>query len=123
MRIPLNKANLAAALWISFAIADTSGAAQKPNILLLCIDDLRPELNSFGAEYIQSPNMDRLAAAGRAFHRHYVNAPSCGPSRYTLLTGRYGSPGNNALFLRANEIEKHPDSVPPGMPEWFRRHS
>jgi len=93
---------------------------QKPNILLLCIDDLRPELASFGAAYVHSPNMDRLAAAGRAFHHHYVNAPSCGPSRYTLLTGRYGPAGNNALFQRAKKVENNPGSVPPSMPEWFR---
>jgi len=120
MRVSLNKANFVAALWISFAITDASCTAQKPNILLLCIDDLRPELASFGAEYIQSPNIDRLAAKGRPFHRHYVNAPSCGPSRYTLLTGRYGPAGNNALFLRAKKVGTDPDAVPPSMPEWFR---
>ncbi len=122
MRISLNKANLLAALCISFAITDASGAAQKSNILLLCIDDLRPELASFGAEHIKSPNIDRLAAKSRPFHRHYVNAPSCGPSRYTLLTGRYGPAGNGALFQRAKKIEKQPDSVPPSMPEWFRTY-
>ena len=37
--------------------------ADKPNILLLCIDDLRPELASFGATYIHSPNIDKLAAS------------------------------------------------------------
>ena len=71
------------------------------NVLLICVDDLRPELNSFGASYIQSPNIDRLASQGRPFHHHYVNAPSCGPSRYTLLTGRYGAPDSYALFKRA----------------------
>ncbi|QBG47049.1 iduronate-2-sulfatase [Verrucomicrobia bacterium S94] len=102
-------------------MAGTAWAAEH-NILLICIDDLRPELKSFGAEYIESPNIDALAAAGRAFHHHYVNAPSCGPSRRTMLTGRYGAPGNDALFLRAAQIEKDPESVPPSMPEWFRKH-
>ncbi len=97
-------------------------AAETSNVLLICIDDLRPELASFGVSYIQSPNIDRLAETGRAFHHHYVNAPSCGPSRYTLLTGRYGPPGNNALFLRAEQIKQDPDAVPPSMPEWFRQH-
>jgi iduronate 2-sulfatase len=69
----------------------------KPNVLLICVDDLRAELNSFGADYIHSPKIDRLAAEGRAFHRHFVNAPSCGPSRFTLLTGRYGDAGNHGL--------------------------
>ena len=65
--------------------------AQSPNVLLICIDDLRPELASFGAEYIHSPNIDRLAESSRAFHRHYANAPTCGASRYTMLTGRYAA--------------------------------
>ena len=98
-------------------------AAEKaPNVLLLCIDDLRPELACFGKKYIQSPNIDRLAAMGRAFHGHYVQAPTCGASRYTLLTGRYGSGGNGALFERAKRLSKSPESVPPSMPAWFRVH-
>ena len=78
---------------------------QKPNVLLICVDDLRPELKSFGADYISSPNIDHLAAEGIKFQKHFANAPSCGPSRYTLLTGQYGTAGNNALFLRANKIK------------------
>lgn len=92
-----------------------------PNILLICVDDLRPELKSFGAEHILSPNIDRLAAKGMAFTRHYVNAPSCGPSRYTLLTGTFGPPGNNALFLRREKLLRQPESIYPSMPAWFRQ--
>ena len=92
------------------------------NILLLCVDDLRPELNSFGASHIKSPNIDRLADTGRAFRSQYVNAPSCGPSRYTLLAGRYGPSGNQALFQRAEKFKKNPKAVYPTMPEWFRNH-
>jgi iduronate 2-sulfatase len=92
------------------------------NVLLICIDDLRPELNSFGASYIKSPNIDRLALAGRSFFSHYVNAPSCGPSRCTLLTGRYGATGNNALFKRAEKIANNQEGIPPSMPEWFRQN-
>ena len=80
---------------------------QKPNILLICVDDLRPELKSFGANYISSPNIDALASKGVIFQKHFVNSPSCGPSRYSLLTGQYGPAGNNALFRRANKINQH----------------
>ena len=90
------------------------------NVLFLAVDDLRPALNCYGATHVHSPNIDRLAETGRAFHRHYVNAPSCGPSRYTLLTGQYGPAGNNALFKRAEQIKQKAGSVPPSMPEWFR---
>ncbi|WP_236973998.1 sulfatase [Membranihabitans maritimus] len=95
---------------------------QKPNILLICVDDLRPELKSFGVEYISAPNIDDLGANGFTFQQHFVNAPSCGPSRYTLLTGLYGPPGNNALFLRAKKIEEGSEEVHPSMPEWFKTH-
>ncbi len=96
--------------------------AGPPNVLLLCIDDLRPELNCFGKSYIRSPNIDRLAATGLAFHRHYVQAPTCGASRYAMLTGTYGPAGNDALFQRAKRFREHPDAVPPSMPAWFREH-
>lgn len=93
-----------------------------PNILLICIDDLRPELKSFGVDYISSPNIDQFANESVAFQRHYVNAPSCGPSRFTLLTGLYGPAGNDALFQRAKSISEGITEIHPSMPEWFRSH-
>ena len=114
------------ALWMTFLAAAVQGAGEKPqekpNVLLICVDDLRPELACFGAAYIQSPHIDQLAARGRVFRRHYVQAPTCGASRYTLLTGRYGSPGNGALFQRAAQIKANAAAVPPSMPAWFRQH-
>ena len=83
---------------ISF-ISTLGVATERPNVLLICVDDLRPELKSFGADYIQSPHIDQLAAEGRAFHHHFVQAPTCGASRYTLLTGQYGPAGNGALSV------------------------
>jgi iduronate 2-sulfatase len=97
-------------------------AEKKPNVLLICIDDLRPELACFGVSYIRSPNIDRLASKGRIFRSHYVQAPTCGASRYTLLTGRYGSGSNGALFQRAGRMKARPKSVPSSMPAWFRRN-
>jgi len=94
----------------------TLSAPAKQNVLLICIDDLRPELNCFGADYIHSPNIDALAARGRAFTRHYVQAPTCGSSRYALLTGTYGPAGNGALFARSKNI-KHPS-----LPAYFRQN-
>ena len=91
-------------------------AIKQPNILLVCVDDLRPELGSFGVNYVKSPNIDRLAKEGRPFYRHYVQAPTCGASRYTLLTGRYGPPHNGALFVRSENL-RHPS-----LPAWFRKH-
>lgn len=97
-------------------------ADAKPNVLLICVDDLRPELACFGASYIRSPNIDRLASEGRIFKSHYVQAPTCGASRYSLLTGRYPKGGNEVLFSRASRMKAKPDSVPPSMPAWFRQN-
>jgi len=93
---------------------------QKPNVLLICVDDLRPELKCFGAEYISSPNIDALASEGIKFQKHFANAPSCGPSRYTLLTGQYGPADNHALFHRAEKIKKGTEEIDQSMPEWFK---
>lgn len=112
---------LAVGLMISCKTEEAPQNDQKPNVLLICVDDLRPELKSFGAAYISSPNIDALAEKGVSFRKHYVNAPSCGPSRYTLLTGQYGTAGNNALFLRANKIAEG-TAIDPSMPEWFKAH-
>ncbi|KAA5544522.1 sulfatase [Roseiconus nitratireducens] len=129
MRRLLILASTVFALWLGASVspaeelgADSESPKQRPNVLLLCVDDLRPELACFGKPYIQSPNIDALAASGTAFRRHYVQAPTCGASRYSLLTGRYGPASNNALFQRSKVLEENPDGVPPSMPAWFRRH-
>ena len=103
-----------------FTHCETTGEKQKLNVLLICVDDLRPELKSFGVDYILSPNIDALVANSVSFSRHYVNAPSCGPSRYTLLTGQYGPPSNNALFIRSEKIAEGTANIDPSMPEWFK---
>ena len=92
---------LLALIFFSVVLSDDAQAVEQKNVLLICVDDLRPELASFGVSYIHSPNIDRLAKRGTSFDRHYVNAPSCGCSRFTLLTGRFGSSNNQALFARA----------------------
>ncbi|AUS06324.1 sulfatase [Pseudotamlana carrageenivorans] len=61
---------------------------QKPmNVLFIAVDDLRPELNFYGASHIKSPNLDKLASQSLVFDRSYCNVPVCGASRASLLTG------------------------------------
>ena len=58
-----------------------------PNILFIAVDDLRPELGIYGNSVIKTPNIDKLAREGSLFKKHYVQVPTCGASRYSLMTG------------------------------------
>ncbi|MCY1722391.1 sulfatase [Prolixibacteraceae bacterium Z1-6] len=60
----------------------------QPNVLFICVDDLRTELGCYGNKHIKSPNLDKLAGSGFLFTRHYVTVPTCGASRHSLLTGQ-----------------------------------
>ncbi|RMF43334.1 MAG: iduronate-2-sulfatase, partial [Planctomycetota bacterium] len=112
----------AAALLVNLMAGEAMWAAGSPrNILLICVDDLRPELGCYGVDYIQSPNIDRLASQSRVFDHHYVQAPTCGASRFALLTGTYGGADNGALFQRAAQLRQG-KVVPPSLPSWFRFH-
>jgi arylsulfatase len=63
---------------------------QPPNILLLCTDQQRFDaLRAYGNAEIHTPNLDRLAEQGVLFDNCYVQNPVCGPSRASLMTGRY----------------------------------
>ncbi len=65
----------------------TAESTQRPNILFIGVDDLRPELGCYGATHIKSPNIDRLAKEGVLFERAYCQWAVCMPSRASLLTG------------------------------------
>jgi len=83
----LSTLSILSALLSLTSLAETT--VSKPNILLICVDDLRPELGCYGREHMHTPHIDKLASQGRLFSRHYVSAPTCGVSRFSLLTGRH----------------------------------
>lgn len=58
-----------------------------PNVVFIFVDDLRPELGCYGNTHIVSPNLDKLASEGVVFTNHFVQIPTCGASRFSLLTG------------------------------------
>lgn len=69
--------------------AELNRTSQKkqPNILFIAVDDLRTEINSFGAKHMHTPNLDRLAKKGMIFERAYCQQAVCAPSRNSLMTG------------------------------------
>ncbi|MGJ8641007.1 MAG: sulfatase [Opitutaceae bacterium] len=61
---------------------------RRPNVLFISIDDMRPQTGAYGCDYMHTPSLDQFAAEGRLFKRHYVQVPTCGPSRACMLTGK-----------------------------------
>lgn len=81
------------------AAARTSGAAERPNFLFLYTDDQRWDAMGVVQReqgekarfpWLESPNLDRLAAEGYRFRNAFVVTSLCAPSRAAFLTGRYG---------------------------------
>ncbi len=92
---------------------------KKPNVLFIAVDDLRPELNFYGASHIKSPNMDKLAGSGVAFTRAYCNVPVCGASRSSLLSGIRPTYNRFLQYYAQTDIET-PDAIT--LPEHFKNN-
>ena len=88
---------------------------EKPNILFIAIDDLRPELGCYGAEQVKTPHIDRFANRAVVFNRAYCQVPVCGPSRASLLTGVRPTRETCTLW----NAEEFAPNVPT-LPQWFR---
>lgn len=94
-------------------LSATAQSADKPNILLVYVDDLGfGDLGSYGHPVLQTPNIDSLAVDGLRFTANYSPSALCSPSRAGLLTGRtpYRTgikswiPEDSGIFLRDAEI-------------------
>lgn len=102
----------------------TNGAKEStlPNVILLIGDDQGyPYFGFMGADYIQTPNMDKLAASGALFKDGYVSDNHCRPSLQTLLTGILPidyHKKSDELFWQ--EVEKR--QIPKDSIDAFRRY-
>ena len=93
-----------------FRSAALGVAAEKPNVLLICVDDLKPLLGCYGDTLIKSPNIDRLATRGVLFERAFANQAVCAPSRNSLMTGK--RPTTLGIYdLGTNFRKSVPDAV------------
>ena len=79
----------------------------KPNIIFILADDMGYcDLSCYGNKYIETPNIDRLAATGTAFTQCYAGSGISSPSRCALMTGK--NTGNTTIrdnFCIAGGIE------------------
>ncbi|MCK6499468.1 MAG: sulfatase-like hydrolase/transferase, partial [Nitrospira sp.] len=95
------------------------GAAPTSNVLLICVDDLKPLLGCYGDPLAKSPNIDRLASMGIRFDRAYCNQAVCAPSRNHLLLGSR-STSIGIYDLSRNFRKAVPEAVT--LPQHFIRH-
>jgi len=120
---------------------------EKPNIILIDVDELRWDgLGITGHPFVKTPNIDRIGKEGMLMKNSFVVSPICGPSRASILTGRYAhstgaykntlpygfnqslttfpmllrSAGYKTCFIGKWETGRYADITPhPGFDRWF----
>ena len=96
-------------------VLHSSAVAQRPNFVVVFIDDLGwGDFSCFGNRDAATPNIDRLAAEGIRFEQFYVNSPICSPSRCALTTGQYPQRWRITSFLN-----NRADNERRGVAQWL----
>jgi arylsulfatase A-like enzyme len=119
----------AASLVVSGGALARGKTTNRPNILMILVDDLGyGDLSSYGAKDMRTPNIDKLMASGMRFDNFYANCPVCSPTRASLLTGRYpdlvGVPGVIRTHLTNNWGYLAPQAVLlPKLLSWAGYHT
>lgn len=96
------------------------GEKERPNILLISLDDLNDWVGCLGGHpQTLTPNIDRLASEGMLFRNAYTAAPACNPSRTALFTGK--APATSGLY---DNLQKFREVMPKEtlMPRHFSNH-
>jgi iduronate 2-sulfatase len=121
----MHRACLLFSLALAVLLAPVARAAdRKPNVLFLVADDLNCSLGCYGHPKVQSPHIDKLAAAGTRFEHAYCQFPLCSPSRSSFLTGL--RPFTTKVLTNPGQTdsphfrEAQPDHV--SLPQCFRNN-
>ncbi len=86
----MNRRQFAGALGAASLMGRAEGAAERPNVIYIILDDLGMyDTGCYGSKQIQTPNIDRLAAEGMKFETAYSGCTVCAPARGTLMTGKH----------------------------------
>ncbi|NLU95544.1 sulfatase [Chitinophaga sp. Ak27] len=86
-------------------------AQSKPNIIFILSDDHAYQaISAYGNRLVQTPNIDRIAHGGALLTNNLVANSICGPSRATLLTGKYSH--KNGYTLNEKTFDVHQETFP-----------
>lgn len=90
--------------------ADTKKADDRPNVLLIAIDDMKPWIGPYGDPIAKTPAMDALASRATTFNNAYCQVSLSGPTRSSLLTGL--NPDHTGVWWLMGSFRKNnPDIV------------
>jgi arylsulfatase A len=105
------------ALSLAVSCSKSQNSNQKPNIVLVVVDDLGwMDLGCYGSTFYETPNIDRLASEGMRFTNAYSACPVCSPTRAALLTGKSPARLQFTGHITAIGRHRHPEKsriIPP----------
>jgi iduronate 2-sulfatase len=113
-------------LFLLFIGVVVAGAREEKrlNVLLIVVDDLRPEFNvSYGQTHLVTPVLDTFAKDSLTFNRAYTQYAHCSPSRNSFLSGR--SPQSTGVYNFIDDFRHPPSgdgSTIVSLPEHFKKH-
>ena len=96
-----------------------SRAAERPNVLMIIVDDMNDWVGCLGSKRVPTPNIDALARRGLLFTNAHAPSPKCAPSRAAILTGKRAS--TTGLYSNGHWWRPaYPKLVT--LPQFFKQH-
>ena len=112
-------------LGMAVAPPPAAGKTARPNVLFIAVDDLNDWIGCMGGHpQAITPSIDRLAKEGMLFLNNHCQAPICGPSRASLMTGLH--PTTTGIYLQISDpqIKKAGPAASKSifLPDWFEQN-
>jgi N-acetylgalactosamine-6-sulfatase len=103
-------------LFAALLLAQVGAAAERsPNIIFIFADDWGyGDLSLHGSTFVETPNLDQMAAEGIDFTNFTVNNPVCSPSRTAVMTGQF--PARHGVHQHFAGVDLNQER---GMPDWL----
>lgn len=112
---------ISSSIFLAFSLTTKAGNNhQKPNVLFIIADDMRPEFGCYGIKDVKTPNIDAFASTGVLFNNAFCNVPVSGASRASFLTGVYPKLPNRFTSYDSYAQTDCPWAIP--ISKWFSQN-